>query len=334
MSQTSQWTYGEIGSAAVSRTVSFFSPFDFKRFICILFIVWLASLSGGGGAGFGSNFNPGGNVPPGQDFDEVLRETVSWIQQNWSFFVTIGTVVLGVIYGFFILFLWLGTRGKFLLSYSLITGETEIALPWREYSKQGNQFFLLFLLIDFSLLTMMLGFIFVLGYQVYQNVNNEILFEDYAGELAMMAVPFSIFYFIIVFVFWIFKYLMADFTIPYIVKNRASLGEGISAISRLIKENTADVIVFMLYKFGLSIVCGLCIIITTMIFCVSTCCLGVYIPVINMIPALPFILFLELLPLFFMNRFGGNYVMIEQSSNNTPQNNYLEGPPDAPVWHS
>jgi hypothetical protein len=123
---------------AIERARSIlFTPFRLETWLVLGFAAFLADwLSGGWGqSGWGRKFKGGpflGPVP-GPHLHFPLAGLV------WGPLLA-GLILLAIVAG--IVFLWLGSRGKFVLLEGVASGRAAIVEPWNRYAPLGNSLFL------------------------------------------------------------------------------------------------------------------------------------------------------------------------------------------------
>ncbi len=114
-----------------------FSTFEFKRWLSLGFVAWLAAfLTGGGGSlnlpwwgnSSGAQANPQewlGSLDPGPVILLVCG----------------GVLVVGLI---LIAMMWIGSRAQFLFLDNVLRDRAEVRAPWREFGARGHRFFVFY----------------------------------------------------------------------------------------------------------------------------------------------------------------------------------------------
>src|SRR5437868_14532546 len=119
-----------------------FQPFDFKKWLVIGFVAWLANLAGGGG-GFNYQYDRREHV-------QKLNETISQIPH--PVLVTGICVLVCFVLALVLVVAWLRARGGFMFTDCIVKNRGAVAAPWREFRTEGNSYFLFSLLVGFVLL--------------------------------------------------------------------------------------------------------------------------------------------------------------------------------------
>src|SRR5450755_2883106 len=122
-----------------------FEPFDLGKWLTIGFAAFLAGLADGTHGGGG--FNPGGNWnyrdrATTHDLSAIHQQIASWVTPTIIAFVVLFFLALVT------LFMWLGSRGRFMFIDCIVRNRGAIVEPWRQFSRDANRLFL-FKLIAF-----------------------------------------------------------------------------------------------------------------------------------------------------------------------------------------
>src|SRR5207247_2480674 len=120
-----------------------FQPFDLKKWLVIGFAAWLASLGAGGGGGF--NY--------GSNRDEDVQKVTAAISQIPQPILVLGiSLLIILVLVLVVLFAWLRARGGFMFIDCIVKNRGVIAEPWRNFQKEGNSYFIFWVLIGLGLL--------------------------------------------------------------------------------------------------------------------------------------------------------------------------------------
>ena len=100
-----------------------FRPFDLGKWFTIGFCAWLAMLGENGGGGFGGNFGNGGSGGShtssssgnaGESFRHGFEQARNYTLENIYWIVPVVIVAVVLLLAFWLLILWLSSRGKFM----------------------------------------------------------------------------------------------------------------------------------------------------------------------------------------------------------------------------
>ena len=119
-----------------------FQPFDLKKWFVIGFAAWLANLGSGGG-GFNYQFDR-------REEAQKINDAISQIPHP-ILVLGISLLILSIL-ALIVLCAWLRARGRFMFIDCIVKNRGAIAEPWREFRKEGNGYFLFWLLIAFVVL--------------------------------------------------------------------------------------------------------------------------------------------------------------------------------------
>ncbi|HEU5396640.1 MAG TPA: hypothetical protein VFV81_05690, partial [Verrucomicrobiae bacterium] len=134
-------------SPALERVkVILFRPFDLGKWFTIGFCAWLAGLGESGGSGGGNwnenNFNAGNKNQHFQEsFRHAFAEARVYLADNLFWIIPVAAVVLLLALGFWLLILWLNSRGKFMFLHCVALNRAEVAEPWARFEPAGNSLF-------------------------------------------------------------------------------------------------------------------------------------------------------------------------------------------------
>jgi len=266
-----------------------FQPFDLGKWCVIGFAAFLC----GHFAGVGINFpSPFGNFQPHRANQSAipshLEQWKPWLQVAIVFFALL-------VFVFIILFAWLKARGNFIFTDCIVRNRAAIVGPWREYKREGNNYFL-FLLAVMSgalvLVALMLASFIALGWLKYRT-----------GETGSIT---SIGLIVFLFVFWIsiiiFVSVVAFFMVPVMYRRRCRSVEAFRDITLLIAHNLGSFVLFCLF----GIVLVLAVLMIGAIVTCATCCVAA-LPYVGTVILLPLFVCLRAFGLLFLRQFGSDY---------------------------
>ena len=265
-----------------------FQPFDLRKWCVIGFAAFLC----GHFAGVGINFpSPFGNFQPhraNQGVIPQLDQWTPWLQVAIAFFVLL-------VFVFIIVVAWLKARGNFIFTDCIVRNRAAIVGPWREYKKEGNNYFLFLLAIMFGVLVLvalMLASFITLGWLKHRT-----------GETGSITFIGLIVFLV---VFWvsitIFVGVVAYFMVPVMYRRRCRAIEAFRDVTLLIAHNLGSFVLFCL--FGSVLVLAV-LMIGAIVTC-ATCCVAA-LPYVGTVILLPLFLCLRAFGLLFLRQFGSDY---------------------------
>ena len=266
-----------------------FRPFHASTWFALGFTAWLASfLNGGAGGG---SFQVPSNISINPILDEAGKKIREGISSPWNALCTqaLGWGLpawLGILAGLFLLaallyllFTWLGCRGRFMFLDNVLHNRAEVVRPWHEFRPQGNSLFQLHAGIGIAALSVF--FLLLAGALVS-------CWPDIVAR--KMRSFYTYIPWILVFVGFFLGWLpvaiglffLKDFGVPLMYRRRCSAWEACLLLSRLGRERCADFLLYLVVRIVLAIV----LVFTAFIASCLTCCLG-FIPYLGTVITLP-----------------------------------------------
>lgn len=284
-----------------------FQPFDFAKWLVIGFA---AFLSGAWGNGF-SFRSPRGNW----NFKSVSHSntTISESLPSWFFPFIIVIVALAVL--IILVLMWISARGRFIFTDCVVKNRAAIVVPWVEYRREGNSFFL------FSLVVMFLTLLFI-GVFVVAIVLPMGLFGSGKGTagLGVAAVCALVFVGLVWLAFAIFFGVASQFMVPVMYRRRCLAREAFFDVSKLMLARPGPIVLVVL--FGIVLLLALAVV-TTIGTCLTCCFAGL--PYVSSVVFLPAFVWLLAFKLLFLRQFGPEYDVWATTDSPPP------APPTLPV---
>jgi hypothetical protein len=265
-----------------------FQPFDFAKWLVIGFA---AFLSGSWSPGLNFNYRNGNwSFRSTHSGNSPVSDSMPWLI---PLIIGVGILILVLI----LVFMWLGARGRFIFTDCVVRDRAAIAIPWREYRREGNSLFL------FSLSVALLAMILVVGLVLAIAIPMG-LFSSAKGENHLSAVP--IIAFAIVALLWIgfaiFFAVVTQFMVAVMYRRRCLAREAFVDVSRLMLSRPGPFVLYVLF----SIVLFLAFLIVSTIATCATCCLA-GLPYVSSVVFLPVLVWLLAFKLLFLRQFGPEY---------------------------
>src|SRR5947209_6626894 len=270
-----------------------FRPFDITKWLIVGFAAFLSGwLNSGGGS-----INPwrfrGWNTSSAQAPQFQFRSFN--IEHAGVFFLVLIAVLVIFIFAIAILWLWITSRGRFIFIDCLVRNRAAIAEPWREFRREGNRFFLFLIVLivaSIAIVALLGGFVFgfLVLWRNYHISNTPAL---------LVLVPIAVFAWV---AFAVVVNLIIYFMPPVMYTRRCSPGEAARGILRLVLDEPAPFIFFILFMIALWIgwIMAGCL-----VTCL-TCCLAA-LPYIGTVIVLPIPVFFRSFSLLFLRQFGPDW---------------------------
>jgi len=262
-----------------------FRPFDFKKWLVIGFVAWLANLAGSGG-GFNYQYDRREHV-------QTLNQTISQIPQ--PVLITGICVLICLVLALVLVVAWLRARGGFMFTDCIVKNRGAVAAPWREFRTEGNSYFLFSLLVGFVLLiaaaVLSLPFMVpIIADVTFRHTHTVYLISTIAGWAFVM---------ILLLVAWS---VLASFMGPIMYVRRCRAFEAFGAAAGLISEHPGEVLLYWLFLIVLALASAL---VACVVTC-ATCCITA-IPYVGTVILLPVFVLLRSFSLLFIRQFGPDY---------------------------
>lgn len=269
-----------------------FRPFDLARWLTIAFAAFIA---GGWGSGLNFKWSRWGGGDWNYRFSRH-GEFPDWSVPGWL----IALLVLGILAALVLVLLWawVMARGRFIFTDCVVRNRAAIAEPWREYRREGNSFFLFSLVAGFGMVLAMMVLVLVAWVPFWMFFGDSD--ERTAGGLVLIVIV------VVMALLWglvaLFLVLISNFMVPVMYRRRCSARTAFLDVTKLIFQNLAPFILFVL--FGIALAIGVAVA-GTIVTCL-TCCVGGF-PYISTVLLLPAIVWLAAYKLLFIRQFGDQY---------------------------
>lgn len=265
-----------------------FQPFDFTKWMVIGFAAFLAGLADGTRFGF-PNFGSG-------DFkgDATTRNVAD--AQALMPWVTAGiiAVVAVIVVVMILLFMWLGSRGRFMFIDCIVRNRGAIEEPWRQYRSEGNSLFLFTL--SFAIASFLLALLLALPLLIPFFRTGD--FSGFGrGSLVYMISMIALF--VVLSTAWA---LVVWLMVPIMYRRRCRAVAALKEVLRLVSERPAPILLFGLFGIVIAIAGAM---VSCLVICL-TCCIAL-IPYIGTLVLLPLYTFYYAYTLLFLRQFGPEF---------------------------
>jgi hypothetical protein len=252
------------------------------------FAAWLANL--GSGASFNYQFNRPDEVQKVNDAISQIPHPILVFGVSLLIFVVLALIVL---------FAWLRARAGFMFIDCIVKNRGAITEPWREFQKEGNSYFLFWLIVAFvfiilaALLSLPLIILAIKG-RYYLDLH-----RDRLDVYVLLAIAAWVFVILLVIIAWT---LIASFMMPVMYRRRCRAYEAFRAAVSLIAAHPGEIVLYCLFLIVLAIATGL---ISCLAIC-ATCCIAA-LPYIGTVILLPVFVLLRSFSLVYLRQFGPDY---------------------------
>jgi len=213
---------------------------------------------------------------------------------------------------------WISARGRFIFTDCVVKNRAAIALPWREYRREGNSYFLFSLVVGI-LAMLFLGGVFlvlVLPLGLFKSASGH---REFSGLLVLGLICAGFLWIVVA----VFFGLITHFMVPIMYRRRCRAADAFMEVTRLMMARPASFILYLL--FGIVLVMAF-VLVSTIVTCLTCCVAGL--PYISSVVFLPIFVWLLAFKFVFLRQFGPEYdvwAVVE-----APVAEGLRTPPEAP----
>jgi len=273
-----------------------FRPFVFDKWIAIGFCAWLACFGQGGGSGFGGNHKTSVrnlNLGPAR----------AYVHQNLYWIAPVAVALIVIVLFLAVFFLWLRSRGTFMLLYCIALNCSEVAIPWRKYARQARSLWLFKLAVAGIGLLLMLPLVVVMLWTFYDmfghgqrlDAGKILIFAGIGLAWICFGLPLSI-----------VNCLTSHFVAPVMYMRGGTCMEAWREFLPVLEANGMRFILYLLFQ----IVIGILVFFFVIAFCICTCCIGLLllmIPFLGTVVRLPIIVGWRSYTLYYLAQYGPEF---------------------------
>ena len=303
-----QFSYSEPLDHAWFRMKSIlFRPFDLGRWFVLGFTAWLAQLATGYSGGASEKFRVSDqwDEPSFQGWVSGVEDAVrAFFDHPWAVLLIGLGLVVGLL--FWLLILWLSSRGQFMFLDNLVHSRTEVKAPWSDFGNQGDSLFLW--QVVYSLIVfVVLGAVAVVGFLFLYPV---MTLEPSTAAVVPLAILAGTTGFILIVTLVFVEFFLTQFIVPIMYRHRLSTMDAWRRFLPVFRENPGGFVVFGLLYFVIMVVGW----ILFMVAGVVTCCIGLVllvIPYIGTVVSLPLATFGRYFSLEYLGQFGDDFRLLQ-----------------------
>ena len=287
-----------------------FKPFDITKWIVIGFCAWLAGFgeSGGGGGGF-NGFNNAFNNDKHQfngNGREQLRhfydQARDYVAANFYWIAPVTIFVVVVVVVFWLLILWLSSRGKFMFLHCVALDQAEVETPWIKFSRAGNSLFKFRIVLGLIGMVIMLPLLVFIVLSILRMVMQGE--PDVAG--VMSAIGLGLAFFGMSLVFALIHKFLVDFVVPIMFLRGGSCLAAWREFFALLSANPGKFTVYILFQIVLGMAIGALVVMVVLVTCCIAGCL-MALPFVGTVLLLPVLIFKRAYPLYYLAQYGPQY---------------------------
>jgi hypothetical protein len=291
-----------------------FQPFNLARWFAIGFCAWLARLGEGGFSGVSARMPfPGGvqvpGVPSGHASLESWEQVRSAAMRNLPWLVPLVVALAALVVVFWLLVVWLSSRGAFMFLHCVALDRAEVAVPWRRYAREAHSLFLFRLALGLVAAVPILLLLTTIGVVVFHIVRRSgMTLADglplIAAGLALLAVGFVVL---------IVAKLTKDFVVPIMFLRGGTWREAWRELLGLFAGRRHLLIVYLLFQIVLALAVGVVVLVAV----IATCCIAgclLALPYLGTVALLPVLVFQRAYSLYYLAQLGPRYDLFQAAA--------------------
>ena len=289
---------------AWERTLALlFRPFEPNKWLTLALAAFLISLgdcSGGGGGGTNFGVNLRDHRSPLRDLERAARDAGDWAGEHLVLLLVLGALGALVAVCVWLLFVWLSSRGRFLLLDGVVRDRAAVVEPWGEYRREANSLFAFTALFQAVTIVLFLGGM-ALGLALAWG---DLRGERFGPGALLGAVLGGGFLFALSLAAALVSLFLVDFVVPAMYARRLRVGAAWRvALAEVLRPHLGAVVLYVLVRIVVAVVLGL---LTLGLMCGTlglACCL-LMIPYVSSLVLLPFTVFVRTYSLEFLAQLG------------------------------
>ncbi len=291
-------------SPALDRVkVMLFKPFDLGKWFVIGFCAWLAFLGEGGGSG---SFNNGVRFdehnPTAESFRHGYHQARDFVLNNLVWIVPVAAALAILLLAWWLLILWLSSRGKFMFLHCVALDKAEVAVPWTKFGHEADSLFWFRVVLGFLGMVLMLPLIGFAAVLVMQMVLLGAV--DIPG--IMLAAGLFMVFLLLAILFTLVQKFTHDFVVPIMFLRRCKCLAAWREFRGLLAGHAGLFTLYILFQIVLGMAISIVVLAAMILTCCLACCLMI-IPYIGTVVLLPVLVFKQSYPLYFLRQFGPDF---------------------------
>ena len=294
-----------LGPAYARMKLVLFQPFDAGKWLIIGFCAWLAQLGdsgGGGGYGYNNHTFADKDAHPWEQIRHAYFLAHDYVLINLAWIVPVAAFAALLLLGLCLLFIWLSSRGKFMLLHCIAENRAEIEVPWDKYGQVANRLFL------FRLVLWLAGMILILPILILMIVLivRKAVAEEFDFASIFPLVGLSCGLAVVVVGLSLVQKFLLDFVVPILYLRGGACLAAWREFFQLLGAHAGVFVLYILFQILLALVLGMLVIWIVLLTCCTAGCL-LALPYIGTVILLPILVFKRAYALLFLAQFGPAY---------------------------
>lgn len=305
-----------------------FKPFDLGKWFTIGFCAWLAYLgeSGGGFHGnFGNNFNHNNSSRSQPNFREVYDKAHDWTLNNLSWIIPVAIFAILFCIAFWLVLLWLNSRGKFMFLHCVALDKAEVSEPWNKFADVANSLFWFRFVLGLIGMILTLPLVILIAVLIVKMI----LRGEPNVAAIMLAGGLALAFFFLAIIFALIQKFTVDFVVPILFLRGGKCLDAWKEFYGLLKAHAGQFTLYILFQIAIGMAIGVIVLFAVLLTCCIAGCL-MMIPYIGTVVLLPVLIFKRAYSLYFFRQFGAAYDAFPPTSPTPPPTTGLQPLSGAP----
>lgn len=280
-----------------------FKPFDFGKWLVLGFMAWIYQLGDLGitpfqGDNLKADFPRNWESPHTilENLEALIRDSLEPLSQKLFWLVPLVGFLALVSIALWVVLTWLSSRGSFLFLNGVATNQTEVAIPWNEFVREGNSLF------RFRLVLGLVGCVLTTALVVGAVLMQALSFGPNAGSawlaFGLLLTPALL----CALGLWLIGSLTEDFVVPIQYLRRCGCRTAWGLLLGHMSRFPSAFLLYVLIQIPLSLVTALVVFVFAVITCCGCCLL--FVPYLSTVILLPVFVLHRAYPLHFLAQLG------------------------------
>lgn len=290
-----------VGQALERTRAILFRPFDAAKWFTLGFCAWLAQL-GRSGAGGGFNHGYRRHAGGAESLQDALRHTIDYAHRNLVWIVPLAAVLILLLLALWVLFLWLGSRGRFMFLDGVVHNRGLVVAPWRHHRAQANSLFRFRLGLAAAYIVVLWPLLILTGLQAVHAILRGVWTPADIGQAVSLGLT-ALFVSLLI---GVVAKLTVDFVVPVMYLRGGRCLEAWSEVGRVLSAHVGPILLYLLFQIVLAIAVAVIVVVAV----VATCCIGgvlLALPYLGTVALLPVLVFWRSYSLHYLAQYGPDF---------------------------
>jgi len=278
-----------------------FRPFNFEKWLTIGFCAWLASLGGGG---YRFNYN-GSSNSKNPEMGAMLGRAADYAAHNLNWIIPVAVLLVLLIVALCVVFLWLGSRGQFMLLHCIALDRGEVVVPWKKYAREAWSLWL-FRLVLLAAASALFLFMALLIWGLLTGLSLHYHPSAWSPAQIVATVIIGGLFFCSFLAIRLIGHFTTQFVVPIMYLRSGTCLEAWRVFLDLLGANKGRFVLYLLFQIVLLIAIIAAIAVVFICTCCIACCF-VVIPFVGSVVLLPITAFYRSYTLYYLAQYGAGF---------------------------